>query len=189
MSTAQFNKLNIGVASLSTTESDWIGVNSPALLVFRQGGKSVSFRGTRRSGGSQIASGADPRIQDGGGEPVVTSVAFNVGGSGESLTTYFPILREKCRRVAALIGAPLKIVRDAAAASELMRSGSSGVEICSAEGERLAFSINAWGWPNEGGFDEAYLDGYLSCRELFCETAGPNGADGAAAAPPKAPSH
>ena len=167
MEVTGFNRLNRNEGhQMRPKGSDWIGINSPATLVFRRGGQTIRFTGSRMGGGVQVAS-KDIASQGGREAPArVHTIVFNIGGSMEEIKAQSPLIAVHCDRLARMAGVQPRPIPDAAALRQRLRARpGTDVEVCGGRSATLTFQITALHddrhWRHGEDYRRANFDGYL----------------------------
>ena len=167
MEVSEFNRLNDGRARpMKPIGSDWIGIDSPVTLTFRQGSEAVRFSGTRLGGGTQVASSDLEVYGFGDAKARVTTIAFNIGGGMEDIAALAAMLNEQCNKLARMAGLEPKLIPDVAALRRSLKAANgASVQICGGDGASFSFQIAATHPDDDRRFGDdygrAYLDGYL----------------------------
>lgn len=171
MGAKQFNQLNEHAGGrLRMKENDWIGINSPVLLVFRYQGSEMRVEDVRRGGGIMITT-TTGYLPDGSPAalPTVDSINFNIGGGMENIAEFHPKLTDYCEQLAAMAGNPKPVLPSAKEIS----AGFGGnvlndAPICSGDGADFTYSISAshyaGHWRHGGDHSYGFLNGSLHGR-------------------------
>ena len=178
MEVEEFNKLNAGAAvSLSTDHWDWIGINSPVTLVFRQTNEELKFVAQQQGGGIMIKSWPSrDSVTGGAGSLTVESIAFNIGDGMENIAEMPPMLIRYCERLADLAGdtnaghatstrTGMPSALQLSEAFDTKTKRLTDVTVCSGTGRNFTFAITATHVPSDRQHGEsrefAFLKGAL----------------------------
>lgn len=172
MTAEEFNHLNQDSSrQLSTTGTDWIGVEAPVDLFFQQGQQTVIFEDPQGGGGLQVAS--RPENYNSNGEPTgtprVTTIWFGLGTGMLSLQNEFPILEQHCRALSEMAGTTPAAIPSSGEMSHALAASEGRylreATICRGEGELFSYELRAShvvGDRQHGGdFAYAFIQGWL----------------------------